>query len=328
MVSGEGRQGSRLCQKLSGHESMQLIPIQQLGRSVSCLGIGSLYFGAASLDDTARLLDRFQAAGGNLVDTAEVYAGGHSERAIGDYLRQRGTRADWVILTKACGSPDLVRPDYVQQAIPQCLDRLQIETLDLFVLHRDDPEVPVGELVDVLSRLKTAGLFHAYGVSNWTIERIDAAIVYARSHQLPEPCLSSPHLGLATPNQPMWPQCTHATSSDLDWYAQRKLPVFGWSAQCRGFFSNDSNPDNRSRADMVRVYHSADNFEKLQRARALAKIRGVEPVQIALAWVLTQIATTVALIGPTCVELLEVALKALKITLDQKEMSWLGLHEA
>ena len=310
------------------HRSMKSIPIRQLGRSVSCLGIGSLYFGAATLDDTARLLDRFQAAGGNLVDTAEVYAGGRSERAIGQYMQERGTRADWVILTKACGSPDLVRPEYVRQAVPRCLDRLQTDAVDLFVMHRDDPEVPVGEIVDVLSQLETAGLFQAYGFSNWTIERIDAAIIYARSHQLPEPCLSSPHLGLATPNEPMWPKCTHATSCDLDWYGQRGLPVFGWSAQCRGFFSNGSSPDNCANPDMVRVYHSPDNFEKLERARALAQDKGVEPVQIALAWVLNQIATTVALVGPTSVEQLEVALGALEIKLDQKEMSWLGLHEA
>ena len=132
-------------------------------------------------------------------------------------------------------------------------------------------------------------------------------------------------LGTPRPNEPMWPKCTHATSSDLDWYVRRELPAVGWSAQCRGFFSNESNPDNRSNADMVRVYHSADNFEKLKRARALAHLKGVEAVQIALAWVLNQVAKIVALVGPSSLGQLEIALGALEIELNRAEMAWLGL---
>ena len=302
---------------------MKSIFIPELNRDVSRLGIGSLKFNTAFETDTANLLDAFQAAGGNLIDTAEVYARGKSEQAIGQYLKNRRSRPDWIILNKACVDIDLVRPDYIRKAVPKSLDRLQTDYIDLFVLHRDDPSVPVGEIVDVLNELVRDRLIIAYGGSHWTTKRLDEALHYAKKSALIGPCLSSPHLGLATPNEPTWAGCTHATAADLDWYAERGMPVFGWSAQCRGFFAADSAPSSTSNADLVRVYHSTRNFERLARARELARSRGVEPVQIALAWVLNQRATTVALVGPNSVNELQVAVGGVNIRLNSDEMNWL-----
>ncbi len=255
---------------------MQSLFIPKLNRDISRLGIGSLKFNTDTAAETASLLDAYQSAGGNLVDTAEIYGWGKSEQAIGQYLKGRRSRADWVILTKACVETELVRPDYIRKAVPKSLDRLQSDTIDLFVLHRDDPSVPVGELVNVLNELIHDRLITAYGGSNWTTRRLGEAKRYAQQHALAGPCLSSPHLGLATPNEPTWPGCTHATAEDLAWYAEQGMPVFGWSAQCRGFFAADSSASNRSNADLVRVYHSAKNFAKLARARELARRRGVQ----------------------------------------------------
>ena len=85
-----------------------------------------------------------------------------------------------------------MRPDYIRRAVPKSLDRLQTDFIDLFVLHRDDPSVPVGELVDVLNQLVRERLITAYGGSNWTTNRLDDAISYARHNSLIGPCLSSP----------------------------------------------------------------------------------------------------------------------------------------
>jgi aryl-alcohol dehydrogenase-like predicted oxidoreductase len=302
---------------------MQTVFLAQLKRDVSRLGIGSLKFSTDFERETASLLDAYQAAGGNLIDTAEVYGCGKSEQAIGRYLKNRGARKEWIVLTKACVERELVRPDYIRNAARRSLDRLQVDTIDLFVLHRDDPSVPVGELVDVLNELIREGFITAYGGSNWTTARLEAANRYAGDHALAGPCLSSPHLGLATPNEPMWPGCTHATAADLEWYAEHAMPVFGWSAQCRGFFAAESSPANTSNADLVRVYHSPKNFEKLARARALASRRGVQAVQIALAWVLNQRATTLALVGPNTVAELQRALGGIDVQLSDEEMDWL-----
>jgi aryl-alcohol dehydrogenase-like predicted oxidoreductase len=302
---------------------MKSIFIPELNRNVSRLGIGSIKFNTDFANETASLLDAYQVAGGNLIDTAEIYGRGKSEQAIGQYLKLRAARKDWTILTKACVDIDLVRPDYIRSAVPRSLERLQTEYIDLFVLHRDDPSVPVGEIVDVLNELVQAGLIRAFGGSNWTIARLGEAKCYAEKNRLMGPCLSSPHLGLATPNEPTWAGCTHATIADLDWYAEQGMPVFGWSAQCRGFFSAESGPANTSNPEQVRVYHSKKNFEKLARARELAFKRRVEPVQIALAWVLNQRATTVALVGPNSVKELQIAVGGVDITLNSDEMAFL-----
>lgn len=306
---------------------MKSIYLPELRRDVSRIGIGSLKFNTEFAAETASLLDAYQTAGGNLIDTAEIYGRGKSEEAIGQYLCNRRSRSDWIILTKACVEADLVRPDYIRKAVPRSLDRLQTDYIDLFVLHRDDPCVPVGEIVDVLNKLVSEHLIRAFGGSNWTTNRLDAAKRYAERNALIGPCLSSPHLGLATPNEPTWPGCTHASAADLDWYAEQGMPVFGWSAQCRGFFSAESSPSNKSNSEIVRVYHSAKNFEKLARARELANRRGVEPVQIALAWVLNQRATTVALVGPNSAKELLIAVGAADIQLNSDEMAWLYSDE-
>jgi aryl-alcohol dehydrogenase-like predicted oxidoreductase len=303
---------------------MQSVFLPELNRNVSRLGIGSLRFSPESLGVTTRLLDVYHAAGGNLVDTAEIYGHGKSEQAIGQYLKNQDSRSEWIILTKACVDIELVRPDYIRRAVPKSLDRLQTDYIDLFVLHRDDPSVPVGEIIAVLNELIDERLIVAFGGSNWTTGRLDEACCYAKRNALGGPCLSSPHLGLATPNEPTWAGCTYATASDLEWYAEQGMPVFGWSAQCRGFFSAESSPTNTSNADLVRVYHSAKNFEKLARARELANRLGVEPVQIALAWVLNQRATTVALVGPNTAAELRTAVAGAELVLSPEEMAWLG----
>ncbi len=302
---------------------MKSIFVPELGRNVSRLGIGSIKFSTDFANETASLLDAYQAAGGNLIDTAEIYGRGKSEQAIGQYLKLRAARQEWIILTKACVDNDLVRPDYIRRAVPRSLERLQTDYIDLFVLHRDDPSVPAGEIVDVLNELVGERLIRAFGGSNWTTTRLEEARRYAKDNALIGPCLSSPHLGLATPNEPTWAGCTHASEVDLNWYAEQGMPVFGWSAQCRGFFSSESGPTNTSNAEQVRVYHSQRNFEKLARARELASKRGVEPVQVALAWVLNQRATTVALVGPNSVKELHVAVGGVDITLNADEMAFL-----
>jgi len=302
---------------------MKFLRMPELNRDVSRLGIGSLKFNTESQDETTNLLDTYREAGGNLVDTAEVYGDGKSEAAIGWYLKTHATRSEWVVLTKACVEPTLVSPNYIRKAVVGSLERLQTDYIDLFVLHRDNPSVPIGELVDVLNELIRERRILAYGGSNWTIERLAEAKRYADRNSMRGPSLSSPHLGLATPNEPTWPGCTHATAAELIWYAENRMPVFGWSTQCRGFFAAGSGPSNLSNPDIVRVYHSSENFLKLERARELSRQHKVEPVQIALGWVLSQRASTVALVGPNSVDELLVALGGADVALSVQEMHWL-----
>ncbi len=134
------------------------------------------------------LLDAYAEAGGTMVDTAAVYADwlpatetGCSERTIGRWLRARPS-TPLLVATKG-GHPDLSRPQQprldgpsLRRDVEQSLDRLGLSTLPLWLTHRDDPSLPVAEIVDVVEEMRAEGLLRWFGVSNWSTERIEEVI--------------------------------------------------------------------------------------------------------------------------------------------------------
>jgi aryl-alcohol dehydrogenase-like predicted oxidoreductase len=304
---------------------MKMLGIPELGRDVSRLGIGSMIFAPERKGLVFDLLDAFRGVGGNLIDSSEVYGGGLSEEAIGIYLAERDCREEWVLLDKGCASRERVRTDIIHESIGARLERLGTDYIDIWALHRDDPDVPVGEIVEALNEEKAGGRIRAFGGSNWSTARIDEANAYAAGNGLTGMCLSSPNVCLAIPREPFWQDCTHATAEDVARHAETGVPLFAWSSQGRGFFLNDCAPENTSNADLVRVYHSEENFERLARARELARARGVEAIQVALAYVLNLPAPTVALVGPATVDEVASCARATTIELSPAEMAWLSL---
>ncbi|MFW6107545.1 MAG: aldo/keto reductase [bacterium] len=303
---------------------MDTLHIPQLGRSVSRLGMGSMIFAPERKELVFDLLDAFRGLGGNLIDTAEVYGGeGRSEAAIAMYLAERDCRDEIVVLDKGCANVADVTPANIRKAIATNLQRLGIETLDIWAAHRDNPDLPVAHIVDTLNRERAEGRIRAFGGSNWSRQRIDEANQYAREHGLAGMCLSSPNLCLAVPNEPFWPDCTHATDADIAWSARTGIPLFAWSSQGRGFFLPGVSPGKRENADLARVYYNEANFARRERACQLAREKGVEPIHIALAWVLDLPCPTVALVGPATVAEVESCARAAEIRLSPEEVRWL-----
>ena len=304
---------------------MKMLHVPELGRGVSRLGMGSMIFAPERKELVFELLDAFRRFGGNLIDSAEVYGGGKSEVAIGMYMAERNCRKDWIILDKGCASVELVTPENIRKAISTNLSRLATNYLDLWVSHRDNPAVPVADIVETLNDERANGRIRAFGGSNWTAARIREANEYAARKGLMGMCLSSPHVCLATAKDPFWQDCTQASDADIAWHAKSKVPLFAWSSQGRGFFLGSSGPDDPN-PDLRRVYHGIpENFEKLRRARELAKRKGVAAVQIALAYVLNLPAPTVALVGPATVAEVESCVRGSEIKLTKAEMDWLAL---
>src|SRR3569833_1289287 len=159
------------------------------------------------METTYELLDRWVEAGGNIVDTAHLYNGGSSERALGQWIADRDCREQIVVLTK-CAHHNVdrkrVTPEDITCDLRDSLARLKTDYVDLYILHRDDPEIPVGEIVDVLNRYYREGRIHAFGGSNWSTARLDEANAYAAAHGLQGFTGSSPHLSLAVPNGEIW----------------------------------------------------------------------------------------------------------------------------
>lgn len=306
--------------------------IPDVGERISRLVLGSMVFHPDSLDNTFELLDAFVASGGNVVDTAYVYGGGNSERALGMWLRARGARSAVKIVAKGgMGKyPDgatMVSPELIRDQLSASFDRMRVDSVDLYVLHRDDPRVPVGELVDCLNGYVEAGLIRAFGGSNWRHERIAAANEYAARRGVRGFVASSPNLALAVPLEPMWPDCVSISGDReaLDWYRQTQLPILAWSSQARGFFSGRFTPESAPDLDVRRVYYSDENWERLSRVRELSTRLGRSLSQVALAWALHQPLNVFPLIGPRNVDELDDSLGALDIELSAEIALWLNL---
>jgi 1-deoxyxylulose-5-phosphate synthase len=302
-----------------------------LKRDLSRLVLGTMVFSREALDLTFDLLDAWVALGGNIVDSAHVYSGGESERAIGVWLRERGRRDDLVILTKGAhhnADRRRVTPEDITCDLGDSLARLQVETIDLYLLHRDDPDVPVGPIVEALNQHRRAGRIRAFGGSNWSPERLEQANAYAAAHGLEGFAASSPNLSLAVQSEPVWADCLSASDPhSRAWYERTQMPLFAWSSQAGGFFTGIFSPENTENETIVRVYYRPDNWERLRRATELGKQRGFTANQVALAWVLHQPFPTYALIGPHSVEELHSSVAALELSLTPEEVAWLNLEE-
>src|SRR5437016_10468483 len=148
--------------------------IPHVDRPIARLVLGSMVCTTDDMDLSTGLLDAYVAAGGNCIDTAHLYNGGKSERALGLWMDQRGNRSEIVVLTKGAhhnADRNRVTEFDIASDLHDSLVRLRTDHADLYLLHRDDPAVPVGEIVEWLDEHRRAGRIRAYGGSNWTHER-------------------------------------------------------------------------------------------------------------------------------------------------------------
>jgi aryl-alcohol dehydrogenase-like predicted oxidoreductase len=195
-------------------------------------------------------------------------------------------------------------------------------------MHRDNPDIPVGEFVDVLNEHKYVGRIRAFGGSNWTFERVDAANEYAKSKGLTGFAAVSNNFSLARMIEPPWPGCLLSSDpASRAWFEKKRIPLFAWSSQARGFFTGRAHPEDRSDPGLVRCWYSDDNFQRLERAKELAEKKGVLPINIALAYVLCQPFPTFPLIGPRTLTETRTSFESLDVELSPDQLRWLNLEE-
>jgi aryl-alcohol dehydrogenase-like predicted oxidoreductase len=271
------------------------------------------------------LLDDFFERGGNVFETARAYGGGYAERFLGDWLTRRGLRQQVIVISKGAHTPRCNPVDLTRQ-LHESLNALQIEQLDVYLMHRDNLEIPVAEFVDVLNEHFQAGCMRVLGVSNWSIERLEAANAYAARRGLEPLRILSNHLSLARMVAPPWPGCLDSWQPEQRAYlTAHQMPLVAWSTGARGFFAEADGPPEASHPTVVMAWHSEDNFERRRRARLLAQERGVTPTAVAIAYVLAQAFPTLALIGPKTPLELQQSVQCLDVQLSPSEMAWLDL---
>lgn len=270
------------------------------------------------------LLDAYFEAGGNLFDTAYVYGAGYTEKLFGEWHRNRGTREQSVLIGKGAHSP-LCYPDRIAKQLTETLDRLQTDYVDIYFMHRDNLEVPVGEFVDAMDAEVKAGRIRGpFGGSNWSRERMDEAIAYAERTGRQKPGALSNNFALAEMQDVIWEGCV--SSSDDTWKAwlnARQIPNFAWSSQGRGFFTDRAGRDKLDNEELVRVWYSEKNFGRRDRTIELANKLGKSPIHVALAYVQAQPFPIIPLIGPRTVQELEDSIKAFGISLSPQDIAWL-----
>jgi len=311
---------------------MELRTLGRSGCAVSSFALGTMTFGAET-DEAGSFaqLDSFVAAGGNLVDTADVYSKGASEEIIGRWLAARpaDVRDRVVLATKArfpmgqdANEVGLSRR-HLQRAVEDSLRRLQVDCVDLYQVHAWDPVTPLEETLRTLDGLVRAGKIRYVGLSNFTGWQIQKAVAIARAGGLEVPVTLQPQYNLLV-RELEWevvPSCLDAGLGLLPW-----SPLGGgWLT---GKYRADAPPEGATRLGEnpqrgVEAYDRRSTQERtwdvVAAVRKVAEARGIPMAQVALAWVVDRPGVTSVIVGARTLEQLDENLAAVGVHLDADE---------
>jgi aryl-alcohol dehydrogenase-like predicted oxidoreductase len=318
---------------------MKYATIEGVSKPVSRIVQGTTPINSKELDFSFKLLDDVFALGVNTFDTAHVYGSGDNERTVGQWFNERGLRDQIVLIAKGAHlnrDRKRVTPFDIESDIHDSLARFKTGYFDIYLLHRDDPSVPVGPIVEKLNEYHEKGIIGIYGGSNWTVERVREANEYAEKHGLQPFKASSPNFSLADQIKEPWSGCISISgpskTAEREWYQANQMPLFTWSSMAGGFFSGRFRRDNLDSFTeyndkvVVDAYCYETNFERLDRAEQLAAEKGVSIAQIAVAYVFNQPLNIFALIASRSADELKQNIAALEMPLTQAEIDWLDLR--
>ena len=316
---------------------MSEIEYRRLGRTglkVSPLCLGSMNFGWTADEKTSfAVMDAFAEAGGNIIDTADVYSrwveghnGGESEGVIGRWLQARGNRSQMIIATKVRGQMGPGPNDqglsrrHIFDACDASLRRLQSDTIDLYQTHFFDADTPIDETLEALDRLVQQGKVRYVGCSNYPAWRLMEAL------------WTSDKCGLARYNsiQPHYNLVNRAEFERelAEVCLANGIGIIPYSPLAGGFltgkYSRDRDTDS-VRAEGVRQHYFNDaGWKVLDAVRAVAGELDTTPLAVSLAWLLAQPGMTAPIFGANTVEQLQGSLAALDVDLTTAQMETLN----
>ncbi len=294
-------------------------------RPVSKLTLGSMVLPSLSQPAVDSLMDSWVDGGGTMVDTARGYGRGRSEEMLGEWLARNGNRQRTMLLTKGCHHDAVgsrVTAEALRTDLEGSLKALQTDHIELYLLHRDDPSVPVGDIVEWLDEHRKAGRIGAFGGSNWSVGRVQEAYEYSRLMGIDGFAATSNYFGLATANEHMWSGVELISDKDKQWYQETGTVNFAWSSLGRGYFAGRGEGKDADE-DVVRVYVNDTNYERRCRALELGKSKWLTAVQIAGAYAICQPFASIALVGCASVNEVESVLQASDIELTPEEVTFL-----
>ncbi len=258
------------------------------------LALGGNVFGWTADEQTShRVLDAYAGAGGDFVDSADVYSawapgnsGGESERVIGSWLRASGKRDDVVIATKVSQHPEYqgLSASNVAAAARASLERLGTDRIDLYYAHFDDESTPLEETVRAFDQLVREGLVRYTAISNYSRERAEEWIRIATENDLAKPVAIQPHYNLVT-REPYESEIAPLAAAE-------PLGVEPYFALAAGFLTGKyrSKDDfaGKDREGQVSGYFSDEGLAVVDALDAIGREHGVEVATVALAWLQAQ----------------------------------------
>lgn len=308
---------------------------RKLGNSaleVAPLAFGGNVFGWTADEPTSfQLLDEFVGAGFNLIDTADIYSrwkpgnqGGESESIIGRWLKRSRKRDEVIVATKvgmemAEDKKGLSRK-YILKAIDESLKRLQVDHIDLYQAHEDDPKTPLEETLGTFTELIKAGKVRAIGASNYSTERLAESFkVSEANHFARYECLQ-PEYNLY----------------DRSGYEDRLEPlcvdqgigVIPYFSLARGFLSgkyrSEADLAQSARGSGVKKYLNDRGFSILRALDELAKRHSTNPTQIAIAWLIDRPSISAPIASATNLRQLSDLLASTQVKLDRSAIAMLN----
>ena len=316
---------------------MKYVRIPGLLTPVSRIVLGTTALDAADQSRADALLNAAFAKGINTFDTARIYPN-DGEVALGRWIRSRGLEGRVNVLTKGAHHDAYrrrVTPEDIEQDCRESIARLGVKTIDLYLLHRDDPSVPVGPIVECLNRLHEEGLIRVFGGSNWTAARLAEANAYAEAHGLLGMSVSSPHYALGVEQCDTWGGGVSLTgakgAAERAFYRETGMPVFAYSSLCHGLLSGKWKWNDRAGLESgldefaLRGFYCDENLERLRRCEVLAADMQVTVAQLALAWVLCQRENVLAVTKASSPKRLPDMAAATEIILTEAQRAWMNL---
>ena len=308
------------------------IEMRRLGTSelkVAPLALGGNVFGWTADEKTSfAILDAFVDAGGNMIDTADVYSawveghqGGESETVIGRWLKRDPGKRDKVIIATKVGFLTGLAPDTIAVACDASLQRLGIETIDLYYHHKDDPNVPLADSLRAMDALVSAGKVRELGLSQYSAERLGEAIEAADANGLKHPCALQTWYNLVDRPKLEGPLRDVAIKSGLG-----IVPFYGLAnGFLTGKYRSMADLGKSTRGERVRTYLEGNGPAVLAALDRVSAETGAPLAAVAIAWTNAQPGITATLASATSLEQLGelTASMHLRLTPDQ-----LGLLDA
>lgn len=313
---------------------------RQLGRTdlrVSALCLGTMQWGWTASEKRAReVMDAFSGAGGNFLDTADVYSvwarnnpGGVAEEIIGRWMKDRGNRKDMIVATKVRGrmwkGPDgegLSRA-HITRAVEDSLRRLQTDYIDLYQSHSYDDGISIEETMETFDALVRAGKVRYIGASNYPAWRLALALGASDAREWARYDSLQPNYSLVKRSEferELRPLC-EATG----------IGVVPYSPLAAGFltgkYRRGAKPPRSARAASVENRYGDDEraWQTLGAVIDVAGGRRATPAQVSLAWLLAQPTITSPIVGANSIEQLQDLLGAVDLTLTRQELKRLDV---